>query len=395
VFGWRRRRRFKKSTPALNLTETASIPLADFPTGPALDRCLQNFPPAFRRAFTLTPLDDDELLVGRDSARATLEDCLARWRAGATPLVAVVGDLGAGKTSLLHWLERQRRSTETVHRLAPDQRVRSATALCEQLAQLTNAPADCRQPGDLAAHLAALPGHILLADNIQALFLRTMGFAGAVRVFLEIALTGSQRGCLWVFSITEPAWRRLDYTFQIGRHCTDVIRLPDCSAEELTRILQNRLTASGLALAVSTDGAEGSNETRQTAVLERCARELTTLAEGNLTAALYFWLHRVQYRQGAVQIGPLQKPDLSPLQTLEHAQQYTLAETLANGGLSVTEHAAIFQCDPLESGLILAQLVREGLLHHPAPGPEETRYRINPIAYYAVLQALNNSHILY
>ena len=132
MFNWLRASR---SGAVLDSTKPAgdarTVALRELPTEQAIREHLRAFPPAFREAFTLAPLTDPALLIGRERERKILAACLQRWRHGDAPRVALLGPVGAGKTTLLHWLSRQRRSTETVVRVPTNRRIRSATALVE------------------------------------------------------------------------------------------------------------------------------------------------------------------------------------------------------------------------------------------------------------------------
>ena len=352
--------------PAKPASDARTVALRELPTEQAIREHLQAFPPAFREAFTLAPLTDPALLIGREREREMLTACLRRWRHGAAPRVALLAPVGAGKTTLLHWLSRQRRSTETFVRIPTDRRIRSATALVEKLAHDFNMPGPCHDSTELASYVDTLPGHLIMVDGVHRLFLRTMGFADAARTLFDIMMA-SQRRCCWVMSFTQPAWRRLDYAFDISRYFTDVVELSDFSVAELAELLGRRLAAAGVKLArknaSSSDPQAATDPSPQPeAALERYARELIALAGGNLSAALYHWLSRVQYRQGKLRVRTDRKPDLEMIKKLPPPQQFALAEVIGHGGLTADEHAILFQGELLQSRLLLAQLAEQRLL---------------------------------
>lgn len=336
--------------------------------------------------------------MGRAKEKEILDHLLAQWRENsATPLVALVGANGSGKTSLLNWLQGQCRSTETIHRVIANQRIRSKTMIIDCIGRFLQTDRS-NDETELARQINQLPGRIALVDDAHCFTLRAMGASEVLFTFMEIVLS-TQTSCFWVMSFDEQVWRRLNYLYGFNRYFSDVIELSYFNSEELAALLETRLKSSGLKLTLDkADEAEPkeSNSVQDTSA-ESCARNLSELSGGNMTAALYQWILCAQYHEvdKTLRFEPGKKPDLSFLETLDQAEQFTLVEVLTNGELTVDEHSQIFQWDVPESRLILHRLCLMHLLIREHI--EETRilYRINPILYKPITTALIHANLLY
>ena len=139
-------------------------------------KMMRTLPPVYQRLFTLDPIAEPSLLVGRD---AVLADTTARWRRleqGEADCVVFGALPGAGLTSFLHALERLVSDEGgRVARVAPSDRILEEDVWAAVLSEALELD-PCSSLDDLAETILesepdALPGLVTL-DNMEHLFLR-------------------------------------------------------------------------------------------------------------------------------------------------------------------------------------------------------------------------------
>ncbi len=386
--------------------EDAPVLLADLPSWDDLHQHLLTFPERYRELFLPKPLENLKLFVGRESEHQVFKKVIKSWRQRRTVMVAVVGADGSGKTTFLNRLEEDLSASDKVARISIDKRVRSEEDLIGLLTKGFGINTDCQTVDELASRLAKLPRRVVLVDNGHNLMLRVIGATKVVKGFLAILLATRGR-LLWVVSFKDHAWRRLDYQYGLASSFTNLIRIPYFSEEEMRAALSLRLDASGLILAGTGDPAPtadgdytlAEDMTEKKTALDRFGSELFSLSRGNMFATLFYWGLSTQYDEAVrgVKVQPFKSVDHSLLRELADIYQFTLAELLVHGGLTPEEHGELFQCDQLESRLILDYLIQQRLVLKAAPtgGDIQDIYRVDPIFYTLVSSTLESAHILY
>lgn len=371
-------------------------PVREMLTLEQLEHQLSLFPEPFRMAFLPAPLEDGALMVGYDMEREMLQRQLALWQEGKPSLVAIVGKEGSGKTTLLNWLQSEAQSSNAVIRLPLDRHIREVPELLDCLTATLAEALPSSDPEELAQSLENLPEHLILVDDAHRLALQTVGVASTIRTFLQLVLATRSRH-LWIVSFAEQSWRRLDYQFGLSDYFSDVIQLPAFNAEQLAATLDARLRACGCALAGTKENVENKPETVQSseAAVSGYAQALLRISGGNMATALYYWLMYARYEDDAIKVLPFESQKLPAMGSLQPLQQFTLAQLLINAGLTVKEHAEIFQTDLRESRLILEQFCIQRLVIRKPHPAGQFLYRVNPILYNAVTEALVTANILY
>jgi len=373
-------------------TEIEYVSLSDLPTWEELERRSITWPVGYRIMLNTQPLQGHDLYVEREQSQQALEETLQRWHDGFAPMLALVGPNGCGRSTLLNWFETHLPIGETVTRLDAQHRLRTELDLLDWLCREFNLNDTVSNIDELIAALNALPARIVILDDLQRLLLRAMGTAAVVHALLSILL-GTQKHLFWVVSCREYSWRLLNDQFGLSRYFYPVVQLGYFRQEQLRQALELRLGASELKATI--EGSE--EETEETLLNNRHLQGYISAAAGNMRAALFYWQLYTYYdeEQQQLQLRKGKRVELSTLRNRGDLDLFSLAEVITNGGLSVREHAEIFQREPLKSRVVLEHLHQLRLLERSDTEHGEPFYQLDPVFFLPVTAMLEAAHVLY
>ncbi|ABA89950.1 hypothetical protein Pcar_2714 [Syntrophotalea carbinolica DSM 2380] len=375
--------------------------IADLPTPEAILQRAGELPPVCRRMFTSGALKNREFMIGKNKDLDTLRELFKRWQEGLLCSIAVTGPDGSGKTSLVNCFQSELGTQWPVLRFSIDSRLTNEPQLleaCRQWLELAEPPADLDA---VEAYLNNLPRGVIIVENLHNLLLRTVGGLDVARAFLRLVLASRHRQ-LWVVTVRKYPWHRMRYLLTMDRYFTHQVHTLFNSQSEIRDALLLRVHTSsypvtflnGQEEAISQKPATGKDE--QTSRQDRFFADLFAATRGNMQAALYYWLMNLEYdeQQQTLLVSPMGKIDYGPLRSLDRAQLYALAEVIAHGGLSISEHATIFGGSSLQSRMLLDHLAQLNLLQYPHEQNPTAAYQLNPLFFAPITSLLESRNII-
>ena len=119
-------------------------------------------------------------------------------------------------------------------------------------------------------------------------------------------------------------------------------------------------------------------------------RDLSELASGNISTAIYYWLSAIcEVKQEKIAISKPEEFDYSFLHRLPQDEIFTLATILQHGGLESGAQAKIFRQEVSQSTLILNRLRGAGMIIE-----NKGVYHVHPLLYRPVVRALKSKNLL-
>ena len=392
-------RRLLRLSGGVHSREETLQKLSDLPTPEEILTRAADLPPVCRRLFTIGALKNREFLVGKEEHLETLRTLFKRWQEGRLCSVAVVGPNGSGKTSLVNCFQSELGNHYPVHRLNVEQRLKGEQPLIDLCCRWFNLPSTPVNLAELEKQLQQLPPAVVIVENVHRLLLRTPGGLQSIRAFLRLVLASRKR-LFWVATCRIHPWQRMLHLLQIDRYFTNQLPTLFGTQAEIRDAMMLRLQTSSYPVVFLREDGNGhaleKNGDDQNALQERYFADLFAASRGNMQAALYYWLLCLDYDQAKdrLTVRPLGKLDYSSLRSLDRQQLYTLAEIIAHGELTAEEHAAIFACDTLRSGMLLDHLVQLNLLGAAPQDDAASRYQLNPLFYAPATATLEGRNIL-
>jgi hypothetical protein len=359
---------------------------------------INNLPYIYQRLYQLESLKDISMFSGRADELNRIEKYYQLWKSGNFGSIALVGEKGSGRTSLINLAEISVLKQIKHYRISMPKEVKTEAALAGIFAEVL--------PVEKAGSLAELEEALnnittpvaIVVENMQNIFLRTIqGFDLIERLLLMVSRVPQK--VFWVISCGMHMWNYLDRVLSIKRYFYDVIILDNVAAEVMKEIVLTRHRLSGFELEYQPSEEvlndrkykklAGEKE-RQDYLERQFFKDLHSHTGGNISIALMLWqLSVISIKPDKVFIQTGQFLDSEFLNSLADEELFTLELIIEVESLSIEEHAMIFNMGILQSELILLRLKNKGILYETSEG-----FQIHLLVYKQVIKVLGNRNML-
>jgi hypothetical protein len=390
-----------KTTLGLHRFTAAEI-LAIYDQAKLDQATLEHLPFIYRKLFDISPLESADLLVARDAEMRLIETARDRWQQRMPCAVAVIGELGSGKTSLINAAMEEVLKGFPLDQKHFGQTVESERRLAEELARLLKLPS-VQTLDQLPGHLSEMAERrVIVLEDAHQLYLRSLGGFEALRKLL-LLVARTSRHLLWIISMRKYAWRYLNSVLRIADSFTFVVNTENLSCPELEQVILARHQVSGFDLRFLPDEViEQRRKYRRAAEPERQAmlrraffEALSKASEGNILAAIFYWLKSLTgVRGNELIVCPLEPLRFDFLRDLPVDQLLTLSMLIQHGNLTAAEHARIFGAEPDESLATLTHLANINLLTKGVNENGAERFAVNRVIYIPLTRELRARNIL-
>ena len=379
---------------------------------------VNTLPVVYRRLFAFEPLNDPQLLAGREDALADVTAAWERWQHGGAGCQIVVSPPGAGITSFLNVVAGQLSDDAPgAVRKILRARIRTEAALAATLGTWLGLgeldDLEVLAERVLKAPAGAMPRAVVL-EGAEHLHLRVRGGSRLFERFLGF-VAETERSVFWIVSLTSSAWQLVSR--RAPGYVTDVRRLTlsPLTPEQLRDAILARHLRSGLPLQYvePTHGREAlrtrarriqPGEKRQQLIEKHYFERLHRASQGSIRLALFQWLRSADFNslEGSLVVQPLEP--LSPqMDRLDLTQSFALKAILDHGSLTVDEYREVARAPAAEAPHTFRSLVDQRVVEMLATGdgkddrpplPHE-RYRVRPFMTGAVIAHLRSRNILH
>lgn len=351
----------------------------------------EKVPFAYRRLFRTAPLEVSDFLRGRSLALGAIESAVRRWSQGGFSAIALVGEQGSGKTSLINCAMEEKLAGIPIVR----HRIRSSLTQMEEFVPVLKNLLDGRAD-DLETLRSEVERsntrRIVILEDVHQLYLRARGGLDLLRALLEfIDATGGN--VLWIVTIDQYAWQYLNHALSLSRHFAFLIETGRLSRGELEGAIMARHQATGYELYFL--DKQGKRSQEQEAAREEFFNAMSRVCAGNVFSAIYYWLQSVQtVADNAVEIASIEELKLDFLSSLTVEGMLSLGMVIQHGSLSAEHYAAIFHMPLIEANARLAHLQRMGMVQQSELGSDKREYSVNPLLYHPIVVELKRRNIV-
>lgn len=363
---------------------------------------LGHLPFIYRKLFDISPLESAELLVARDQEMRLIETARDRWLQGMPCAVAVIGELGSGKTSLINAAIAETLRGFPVDKQHFIQTQADEGLLAAKLAALFGLP-PVRTFDELQTRLAELAERrVVVLEDAHQLYLRALGgFETLKKLLLLVARTSRQ--ILWIVSMRQYAWQYLNSVLRISDSFSFVVGTENLAHRELEQVILARHQVSGFQLRFLPDEViqqrrkyRQASEAEQQAMLRAAFFDaLGKASEGNILAAIFYWLKSLSEMRGnELIVRPLERLRFDFLHDAPIEQLLTLSLLIQHGNLTANEHARIFGTDAGSSLAMLSYLTNINLLTREGTESSTERFAVNRVIYIPLTRELRAKNIL-
>lgn len=362
----------------------------------------RKLPFIYQKLYDLAPLESADFLIAREEEMQMIEAARQRWEQGMPCAVAVIGELGSGKTSLINAGAGEYLNGYPIYFRRLTKTLNTELHITRDLSAIPGLTF-CRNFDQIRTRLAARTQRcVIVLEDAHQLYLRTPGGFDALRKLLLLIASTSHR-VFWIVSIRKYAWRYLDKAINISDSFPFVVNTENLSGDQLSRIILARHKVSGFDLRFQPDEAlarsrkyrRAAPEEQQQMLRETYFQELGRASSGNILAAIFYWLKSVQGVKGnELTINPPQNVRFDLLHELQMDKLLTLSLIIQHGNLSAVEHAQIFGTDLVTSQSVLTHLANLSLLMREAGESGEERFSVNKVVYIPLTRELREKNIL-
>ncbi len=313
----------------------------------------QRLDPEYLSVYEQRPLSDEDILVERDQYLHRVVARLDEWnRSRRRGSVALIGDAGIGKTTLLNRLVVGLDEDDSTHAISArfDRRIETAAeivAFFADLFELDERPAD---KSELIDALCESPGRIVVLDECHLCFSRHIeGFEGIDALLDIVHLCDHQH--FFVLSFARHAWHYVNRIEERGHYFGEVLEIEAWSPEELQTLIERRNEASGYSVSFAKMVAAHAGHERDDELFDVIEtsrgyfRYLHEFSGGNPRVAMVYWLASVHpsARPDKLDVDLFDRPDTDVFDHFDDDHWFLLAALVQHGRLDATQLAEIVQ----------------------------------------------------
>ncbi len=364
------------------------------------DEKIAELPKSYRKLFKIDPNIEDELYVNTSNNVMNLGKTYEAWQEGLATNVALVGEKGSGKSTLIQVFKSDLPEDTDILEI----NVEYSTWRVEQLlGSLGNSFGlkDINRPETLIRGINDQEtGRVVILEGLQNMYLRNInGFDALEALWLIISETKEK--VFWLVSCSRYAWDFLNKAHGIETHFTHTFQTDHISEEQLEEVIMKRHNKSGYRLEFEAD-----EQTRRSRAFKKRLHKpgelqnylkkeffdrLCDISDGNVSVAIILWLRSIKKVEGKIiTIAPFNSVDIEMMDFLNAEVLFVLAAIVMHDSLKVAELSRILNISLGESKVFLSKLRSRGILIE-----KEGLFWINQLVFRQVVRLLRKRNVIH
>lgn len=363
------------------------------------ERTLQTLPFIYRRLFDFKREVENTFFVKNLHSRNTTQKTLELWETGFPSSLAIMGEKGSGKTTLIRHLSAELFTSHPVLTVSFSQTLYTEAELLAVLA----AQMKMEVPGSVQEFVTRINRRktptIVILENIQNCFLRHINGYDAINALLFL-IAESRNKIFWVATCSRYAWGFLDVVVKISDYFSHSIAVDAQAGESIKQMIMRRQKASGYLITFKPDASTVrsrtykrlvENEEELQAYLEhKFFEQLLKSAEGNATVALIYWIraiHQLDDSQFVIEL--INFSGIEYLEELDNPSLFMLAAFVLHDILTTEELSMILRISHTSTQMMVSRLQARGLVVCNG-----VNFSLNDMVYRQVVRLLKTRNIL-
>ncbi|MBU1690009.1 MAG: hypothetical protein KJ958_03515 [Gammaproteobacteria bacterium] len=352
-------------------------------------------PAEYLNWFDLGAPEDASLLIEPSNGIVErIQAIVQAWtrESGGEHSLAIYGDKGSGKSSLLRVVENASQGCRVIKITVPAKLASRAGALeffSKSLAL------------DLAEGLASLAAMdkrsektLVLVDEAHNLFLAKPGGFEGYQAFMEL-VNANTTNLFWCVNFNRRSWDYLEGAFGRGQLFRNTLEIPPLTDADVQNLILRRHRHTGFLLSYDTiiRATQGPDDFTGLAQIEtQFFRLLWGQSKGNPRAAIVLWTSALSPAgKDRLKVGiPYYRPIIG-LAKLGDEALFVYAAIVRHENLTVAEAVATTSLPEA----VVRDAIRAGINANAIACGEDKRYRFSPTAQFALIQFLLGKNFIH
>lgn len=366
------------------------------------EKAYKSLPFIYRKLFDYLSSEIMEVLVGREKEKEILKLAYERNQKGLTGSVAIIGESGTGKSSLINAFLNETDFESEPIRYEFEETVTNESELLKIFSQIFNI-GNVHSIDELIVEInISSKNQVVILEDIHKLYLRKLDGLNAIKkLLLLISVTGNK--IFWIVSISYHAWQYLNHLLKINLYFPFQIVTENLIKEQIKEAILKRHNTSGFNLQFLPPENLRVYEQLKYSILTKERKSnleemffdnLYEACDGNITSALFYWIKSIkEFKNETIYLNPIRKLDFRFLHKLDIKTLLTISNLIQHGSLTIQEHQMIFKINEEESKTIMNFLNDANIVWYDVNRKGEKVFFINPALYKPIEVELKKLHI--
>ena len=361
------------------------------------EKIFGQLPVVYQRLFRQEALIDERFRTNREEEIASVIKAYNSWMQGRFSSTVLIGEKGAGASTVLNFALPDFDKKISVTRKQLRTNIFTEEELLRLIVELFGEESE-----SIEAALESLSSNsskkIIILENFEELFLRTVNGFSALRKMFEI-ISVTHKNIFWIATCNIYAWNYLDRVMDISDYFSFVIELRNLKDAEIENAIMKRHRVSGYNLHFlpaeedlkSKNFRKLTDKEKQEFLTEKYFSLLNKNSNSNIALAQLLWLRSIKnLKEEELQISSLKDLDFSFIKNLDEKKLFTLMAMILHEGLTIEEHSLVFNQSEDTSRLHLYGLADDGIITK-----NNDIYKVNFLLYGQVINLLRDKNIIH
>lgn len=364
---------------------------------------LQSLPFIYRKLFDGAPLESVDFFIGRKEFESKFSRILKSFAVSEWCSTFIVGETGSGKRSLVNNLVNFTLKDKEVKYIHFHTTITDSDEILSIIAENLGNKYKCTLDELILQLNDKSRKEVFILEGINKLYLRAVNGYEALNTMLTL-ISLTSRNTLWICTINKHAFNFLNSMLNVQNYFKYKIVTEEIHRRDIRTIIMTRHNATGFTVKYQPDNFQILKKkflkvedpvAEQTYLANYFFKKLEDFCEGNIIAAMYYWLQSIEsVKDNRIMIKPPSRVVLNELNNLPMIYLLTLAGIMIHGSLTDDEHADIFNISAEESNKILNHLSNLRLINEDNIEAFANRFFINKFIFKVVEKELTGKKIL-
>ncbi|MGK0412958.1 MAG: hypothetical protein ACJA1B_001160 [Polaribacter sp.] len=361
------------------------------------EKALDALPYVYQRLFRSETLQNEELFIGRKEGIDTLETAFDTFNNNQYGATIIIGERGAGKTSLIHYYLNKKKAFKKAVFLSPNRNCSKPNEFIDFLN--TSFSKDFKTLEEWIQFFNNGNKITIVLENIQYLYFRKVnGFR--VLNQLSTLISATKNSVFWIVTSAKYAFQYLDKSIQISELFAFTVELSEIDKATMTEALIKRHKISGYNLFFEKPPAayltkkflKSSVDVQQEILREEFFTDINKIAKSNFKIAFMYWIRAAEKVEGStIYMRSLKNIDTSFLNKIAPVKLLLINSILLQERLNSKEIVELSGLDEQRTLNIVNSLYVNGILTIE----DGEYYVINILLFRQVTALLKSKNVIH